>query len=143
MPKLDSSALARWRFARRASLGAIVIAGTMATAAAVAQRVVYHPCGGDHELVNSYYTYSGIGVELTRDGDSFVVSRVFPNTPADGQIHPGATLLSVDGEHPEDMRDWTRAIRGKRGSDVVLEVAYPCSSRETVVLQRDVVRIRY
>ena len=148
MPKPDSSVLVRWRTARRISLGAIVIAGTMSTAAAVAHRVAEHPCHegrafahGVHE--DGTYTYSGIGVELTRDGDSYVVSRVFPGTPAFDKLHPGATLLSVDGERPDDMREWTRAIRGEQGTEVELEVAYPCSGTDTVVLERDVIKIHY
>lgn len=142
--KIDSSALSRWRIARRITLGAIVVAGTMSTAAAVAQRVADHPCHGHSKAnVQSYYTYSGIGVELTRDGNDFVVARVFPGTPADGKLYPGAVLLSVDGETPSHMQQWTNKIRGEQGSSVELEVVYPCSGPDTVVLQRDVVRVRY
>ena len=142
--KIDSSALAHWRTARRITLGAIVIAGTMFTAAEVAQRVAEHPCGAHARAnVQSYYTYSGIGVELTQDGDDFVVARVFPGTPADGKLFAGAVLLSVDGESPRHIRQWTHMIRGEQGSSVELEVVYPCSGHDTVVLQRDVVRVQF
>lgn len=140
MPKTDSSALARWRTARRLTLGAIVIAGTMSTAAAIAHRVADHPC--QRATVESYYTYSGIGVELTQDGDHFVVNRVFPNSPAAGKIHQGAVLISVDGEAPADMSQWVKHIRGEQGSQVEIEVAYPCSGHETVVLERDIIKVR-
>lgn len=144
--KIDSPALTRWRIARRLTLGAIVVAGTMATASAVAHRLADSPCtAGAHVRadVQSYYSYSGIGVELTQDGDDFVVARVFPGTPADGKIYPGAVLISVDGESPRHMQQWTTRIRGEQGSKVEIEVAYPCSSHDTVVLERQVVRVRY
>lgn len=141
MPNNDSTTLYRWRIARRITLGAIVVAGTMATAAAVTHRVATHPCGGGHAQVNTY-SYSGIGVELTQDGEDFVVARVFPNTPADGKLQPGAVLLSVDGERPETMQQWTARIRGEQGSEIELEVAYPCSGHDTVVLERDLIQLR-
>ena len=142
--KIDSPALTRWRIARRLTLGAIVVAGTMATASAVAHRLADSPCGAHARAdVQSYYSYSGIGVELTQDGEDFVVARVFPGTPADGKLFPGAVLLSVDGESPRHMQQWTSRIRGEQGSEVELEVAYPCSGHDTVTLKRDVVRVRY
>lgn len=140
MPKIDTSALNRWRSARRITLGAIAIAGTMATASAVASRVAEHPCGHSQAQLD-YYSYSGIGVELTQDGKDFVVARVFPGTPADGKIHEGAVVLSVDGEHPRHMQQWTNLIRGEQGTEVELELVYPCSGHDTVVLERDVVRL--
>ena len=142
--KIDSTALNRWRIARRITLGAIVVAGTMSTAAAVAQRVADHPCQSRAKAnIQSYYTYSGIGVELTRDGNDLVVARVFPGTPADGKLYPGAVLMSVDGETPRHMQQWTNRIRGEQGTKVEIEVMYPCSGPDTVVLERDVIRVRY
>jgi C-terminal processing protease CtpA/Prc len=141
--KLDASVVHRWRIARRITLGAIVIAGTMATASVVVQRLAMdHPChAGQHS--QGEYTYSGIGVELQQDGDAFVVRRVFEGSPADGKLYPGAKLISVDGETPRHMRHWTNEIRGEQGTSVELEVEYPCSGRETVTLERDIVRVRY
>jgi C-terminal processing protease CtpA/Prc len=141
--QIDSTVLQRWRIARRVTLGAIVIAGTMATATVVVQRMVMdHPCSrGQHG--EGYYTYSGIGVELEQEGDEFVVRRVFPGSPADGKLFPGAELVSVDGETPEHMQQWTNEIRGEQGTSVELEVEYPCSGRKTVTLERDIVRVRY
>jgi C-terminal processing protease CtpA/Prc len=139
--KIDSSVIHRWRIARRVTLGAIVIAGTMATATVVVQRMAMtHPCHGAQQ---GSYTYSGIGVELGQEGEDFVVRRVFEDSPADGKLFPGAKLVSVDGETPRHMRHWTNEIRGERGTSVELEVEYPCSGRETVTLERDIVRVRY
>ena len=113
-------------------------------AAAVAQRVADHPCHSRAKAnIQSYYTYSGIGVELTRDGNDLVVARVFPGTPADGKLYPGAVLMSVDGETPRHMQQWTNRIRGEQGTKVEIEVMYPCSGPDTVVLERDVIRVRY
>jgi hypothetical protein len=137
----NDTILARWLTARRITLAAIVIAGTMATAATVANRIGNGPCGGDRRVDSD--TYSGIGVSLTMDGEDFVVHHVFPGTPAEGKIHPGAVLLSVDGETPETMEGWAERIRGEAGSDVELEVAYPCSGHETVELERAVIHVRY
>jgi C-terminal processing protease CtpA/Prc len=140
--KLDASVVHRWRIARRITLGAIVIAGTMATASVVVQRMAMdYPCHAGHS--QGSYTYSGIGVELQQDGDDFVVRRVFEDSPADGKLYPGAKLVSVDGETPRHMRHWTNEIRGEQGTSVELEVEYPCSGRETVKLERDIVRVRY
>lgn len=140
MPKTDSTVLARWLIARRITLGAIVVAGTMSTAAALTCRLAEQPCGMARAGV---YTYSGIGVELTRDGDDFVVERVFPGTPADGVIYPGAILLGVDGDSPDTMRGWTRSIRGEAGTSVELDVVYPCSGHETVELERAMIQLAY
>lgn len=145
MPKIDSTVLARWRTARRITLGAVVVAGTMSTAAAVAHRMAEHPCqrAEIEERVFNEYTYTGIGVELTQEGKDYVVRRVFEGAPADGKLYPGAVLVSVDGESPSNMDAWTRAIRGEAGTPVELEVAYPCTGHETVSLNRDIVSIRY
>jgi C-terminal processing protease CtpA/Prc len=142
--KIDSSAIARWRTARRITLGAILVAGTMSTAAAVTLRMAQHPCGSRHHApAHNYYTYSGIGVELTQDGNDFVVARVFPGSPADGVLYPGAVLLSVDGEEPRSMQEWTSKIRGEQGTSIELEVVYPCSGQQTLELERGIVRVRY
>jgi hypothetical protein len=137
----NDTILARWLTARRITLAAIVIAGTMATAATVANRIGNGPCHGRSHVDSD--TYSGIGVSLTMDGEDFVVHHVFPGTPAEGKIHPGAVLLSVDGETPETMDGWAERIRGEAGTDIELEVAYPCSGRETVELERAVIHVRY
>ncbi len=139
----NDTILARWRTARRITLASIVIAGTMATASVVAHRIGEGGCHGKHRQQRADYTYSGIGLSLTHDGNEFVVQHVFTGTPAAGKIHPGAVLLSVDGVKPETMEGWTDRIRGEAGSDVELEVAYPCSGTETVELERAVIHVNY
>jgi C-terminal processing protease CtpA/Prc len=140
--QLDSSALHRWRTARRLSLGAIVISGTIATAAAVTQRLAEHPCA--HTRVDDgFRTFSGIGVVITQDGEDVVVTQVFAGAPAQGKLYPGAVLLSVDGERPRTLRSWASKIQGKQGTTVELEVAYPCSGHETVAIERDLVRVNH
>jgi C-terminal processing protease CtpA/Prc len=141
----DTTALNRWRIARRVTLSAIVLAGTMATAASLAHHFADAPPCAMHKQadVSSYYTYPGIGVELAREGDDFVVRQVFDGTPADGKLFPGATLVSVDGTTPQTMQGWTSEIRGPKGTAVELEVAYPCSGHDTVTLERDIIRLEY
>jgi PDZ domain-containing secreted protein len=139
----NATILARWLTARRITLSAIVIAGTMATAATVAQGIGKGPCHGRRHHQQADYTYSGIGVSLIMDGDEAVAQEVFPGSPAEGKIHPGAVLLSVDGETPDNAKDWSKMIKGEPGTEVELEVAYPCSRRETVELERAVIHIRY
>lgn len=145
--KLDDSTLARWRLARRLTLGAIVVAGSLATAMAITHRLAGTPCGhGDsaRELeFQSYYSYSGIGVEMAVDGEDFVVRSVFAGAPAEGRLVPGTVLTSVDGVRPDHMQAWSTLIRGEAGTEVVLEVVQPDATAETIVLQRDVIRVRY
>jgi|GEM_PF-1007558 len=141
MLKNDTSALSRWRTARRVTLGAIAIAGTMSTAAAVANRVAEHPCGAQAHAYAEYQSFSGVGVVITQDGDQVVVSHVLAGAPADGKLHPGAILLSVDGERPVHLNEWATMIRGEQGTTVEFEVAYPCSGRDTVVIERDIVHV--
>lgn len=138
----NDTILARWRTARRITLAAIAIAGTMATASAVAHRIGNAgPCHGKRQMVDQ--TYSGIGVSMTMDGEDFVVRHVFPGTPAAGKIHPGAILLSVDGERPETLEDWADKIVGEAGTEVELELTYPCSGPETVELERAIIHVRH
>lgn len=140
--KIDSSVLHRWRIARRVTLGAIVIAGTMATASVVVQGMGmgHHRCSGDR---HGQETFSGIGVWIVQKGDTVVVRGVIPGSPADGKLFPGAELISVDGETPRHVQHWANVLRGERGTSLELEVEYPCSGRETVKLERDIVRVRY
>ncbi len=134
------STIARWRNARRAVLGAIVLAGAVATSTAVVRQYALSECPGSR--VDRAYTYSGIGVVIERDDDEGVsVKRVFPGSPADGRLHAGARLVAVDGVVPADLEAWSSAIRGAPGTTVELEVAFPCGGHKTVAIGRDVVRM--
>ena len=134
--------LARWRTARRAVLGAIVLAGSVVTSAAVMYRMGSSDCGAQHR-VDRAYTYSGIGVVIERHEGDIVVRRVLRGSPATGKLHPGARLVSVDGENPPTLEDWAEAIRGAPGTTVDVEVAYPCGGHKVVSITRDVVRMSY
>ncbi len=135
--------LARWRMARRAVLGAIVLAGSVVTSAAVMYRMGASDCGSQHRVVDKAYTYSGIGVVIERHHGDVVVRRVLRGSPATGKLHPGARLVSVDGETPETIESWAAAIRGEPGTTVELEVQYPCGGKRDVEITRDVVRMAY
>lgn len=145
MSSADStrSALARWRTARRAVLGAIVLAGSVVTSAAVMYRMGSSDCGAHHRTVDRAYTYSGIGVVIERHQGDVVVRRVLRGSPATGKLHPGARLVSVDGENPETIEGWAEAIRGEPGTTVELEVRYPCGGEREVEITRDIVRMAY
>lgn len=136
------SSLARWQTGRKVVLGAILASGALATSAAVMQRVAKHDCDTFHHVARAY-TYSGIGVVIEESGEEIVVRRVLPDTPAQGHIHVGARLVSVDGMSPNSLEGWASAIRGQAGTPLELEVAYPCSGHRTVNLERGIVRVAY
>lgn len=135
------STVTRWRTARRAVLGAIVLAGAVATSTAVVRQAAFSGCHAHR--VDRAYTYSGIGVVIERDDEGVTVKRVLPGSPADGLLHAGAHLVAVDGETPSDVEGWASAIRGAPGTTVELEVAYPCGGHKTIEIGRDVIRMDY
>jgi len=134
--------LARWRTARRAVLGAILIAGSVVTSAAVMYRMAARDCASYHR-VDRAYTYSGIGVVIELERGQVIVRRVFSGSPAQGILHPGARLVSVDGEAPATLEGWAKSIRGEVGSTVAVEVAYPCGGHKVIELKREIVRMRH
>jgi len=135
------STLIRWRTARRAVLGAIVLAGAVATSTAVVRQMALSECASHR--VDRAYTYGGIGIVIERDDDGIVVKRVMPGTPADGRLHAGARLIAVDGEAPADIETWASAIRGAPGTTVALAVEYPCGGHKLVEIDRDVIHMQY
>lgn len=136
------TSLTRWRLARRAVLGAIVVAGAVATSTAVIRTVALSECPG--HAVERAYTYSGIGVVIERDGsDTVVVKQVLPGAPAEGILREGMRLVAVDGEAPPTVDAWAAAIRGAPGTSVELEVAFPCGGHKSYVIARDIVRMSY
>ncbi len=134
--------LARWRTARRAVLGAIVLAGSVVTSAAVMYRMGTRDCGAHHRIDRAY-TYSGIGVVIERHKGDIVVRRVLRDSPASGKLHPGARLVSVDGDDPPTLESWAAAIRGAPGTTVDVKVAYPCGGEKKVSITRGIVRMAY
>lgn len=139
MRESSSNILARWRIARRAVLGSIVLAGTVATSAAIVRQSTIVTC---ERRVDHSYTYSGVGVVIEREGEDIVIKRVLPDSPAMGKLHVGARLVSVDGQVPGDLEAWASAIRGAPGTTVELQLSYPCGGEKTIAVERDVIRMQ-
>ncbi len=149
-PNTDSLAtsISRWRTARRIVLGSIVLAGVMATSAAVVHRYGGTHCrmAKQHRIVvekadSNFYTYSGIGAVIQARGDVVVVRQVMPGAPADGEIREGARLISVDGTYPDSVEAWADALRGPAGTSVTVEVAYRCSGHKFVTMERQLIKV--
>jgi len=139
--------IARWRLARKITLGALMLTGCFATASAVSHRLhsaSFQQCHSHGTIVRVAhdYTYTGIGVVMVQEGQDFVVKAVLPDSPAQGKIVPGAKLLTVDGQHPEHLRAWSRLIRGEANTSVQLEVQHGDSESQTVTLERQLIHHR-
>jgi C-terminal processing protease CtpA/Prc len=143
-PNTESSlatSIARWRTARRVILGSIVLAGAMATSAAVMYRFGGSRCSGERVVVDNSYSYSGIGAVIQGRGDHVIVRSVLPGAPADGAIREGARLISVDGTYPDSVEGWATALKGPEGTSVTVEVAYRCSGHKFVTMERKMIRV--
>ncbi|MCB9567385.1 MAG: hypothetical protein H6710_09295 [Myxococcales bacterium] len=136
-----ATSINRWRTARSVILGSIILAGSMATSAALMFRLTNTSCAERHEIERGY-TYSGIGAVIQQRGDHVVVRQVIDGGPADGLLRPGAFLVAVDGEDPGNVEGWANALRGVAGTTVAVEVAYPCGGHETVIIERQMIRVR-
>lgn len=137
-----ATSIGRWRTARRVILGSIVLAGAMATSAAVMYRVGGSECRSAHRAqVDNSYSYSGIGAVIQGRGDHVIVRSVLPGAPADGMIREGARLISVDGTYPDSVEGWASALKGPEGTSVTIEVAYRCSGHKFVTLERKMIRV--
>ena len=119
-----------------------MLAGSVVTSAAVMYRLGSRDCDAYHR-VDRAYTYSGVGVVIENHRGEVVVRRVLRGAPAQGKLHPGARLVSVDGQDPPSLEGWASAIRGAPGTTVDIEVAYPCGGHKTITLTRDIVRMAY
>jgi len=138
-----SNSIGRWRTARRVILGSIVLAGAMATSAAVMYRVGGNECRSAHRapVVDNSYSYSGIGAVIQGRGDHVIVRSVLPGAPADGAIREGARLISVDGTYPDSVEGWASALKGPEGTSVNIEIAYRCGGHSFVNLERKMIRV--
>ena len=136
-----ATSIGRWRTARRVILGSIVLAGAMATSAAVMYRFGGTHCNSAHRVVDNSYSYSGIGAVIQGRGDHVIVRSVLPGAPADGAIREGARLISVDGTYPDSVEGWASALKGPEGTSVTIEVAYRCSGHKFVTLERKMIRV--
>ena len=136
-----ATSIGRWRTARRVILGSIVLAGAMATSAAVMYRFGGTDCRSAHRAVDTSYAYSGIGAVIQGRGDHVIVRGVLPGAPADGVIREGARLISVDGTYPDSVEGWASALKGPEGTHVTVEVAYRCGGHTFVTLERKMIRV--
>ena len=137
------TSLGRWRTARRVILGSIVLAGAMATSAAVMYRFGGNECRSAHRAiaVDNSYSYSGIGAVIQGRDDHVIVRSVLPGAPADGEIREGARLISVDGTYPDSVEGWASALKGPEGTSVNIEIAYRCGGHKFVTLERKMIRV--
>lgn len=136
--------IAGWQLARHLTLGTIILSATLVLGLESAQRWNQSQAQQEARVgrIARVHSYAGIGVELERVGNEQYVRRVFPNTPAQGKIFPGAKLESVDGMRPGCSRAWAAMIRGSIGSKVDLKVSYDGRMHE-VELERALIRIHY
>lgn len=139
-----TTSIRRWRVARRIILGSIVLAGAMATSAALMYRYGGATCTkapAQHRIAERGYTYSGIGAVIQARGDSIVVRSTLPGAPADGVLREGNRLISVDGTYPESIEGWANALRGPEGTSVTIEIASKCSGHKYVTLERKLIHV--
>ncbi|WAS93308.1 PDZ domain-containing protein [Nannocystis punicea] len=137
-----STSISRWRTARKIILGSIILAGSMATSAALLQRYAGTNCKAQRTVAERGYTYSGIGAVIQQRGEFVVVRDVLPGAPADGVLREGMHLVSVDGMYPVSVEDWAAALRGPAGTSVTIEVATRCSGHKFVTLDRQLIRVQ-
>ncbi|MCA9659553.1 MAG: hypothetical protein KC486_14495 [Myxococcales bacterium] len=135
-----ATSISRWRTARSVVLGSIILAGSMATSAALMYRMAGPTCTQQRELERGY-TYSGIGAVIQQRGEHVVVRQVIAEGPAEGLLREGAVLVAVDGENPRSVEGFANALRGPAGTTVAVEIAYPCGGHETVIIERSVIRV--
>lgn len=137
------TSIRRWRAARRIILGSIVLAGAMATSAALMYRYGGATCTktAQHRVTERGYTYSGIGAVIQARGDSVVVRSTLPGAPADGVLRDGVRLISVDGTYPESIEGWANALRGPEGTRVTIEFGSKCSGHQFVTLERKLIHV--
>jgi len=137
-----ANSISRWRTARSVVLGSIILAGSMATSAALMYRMAGPTCSQQKREIERGYTYSGIGAVIQQHGDRVMVRQVITDGPADGLLREGAFLVAVDGVTPRSVEDFANALRGPAGSTVAVEVKYGCNSHETVIIERSMIRVQ-
>jgi len=137
-----ATSISRWRTARSVVLGSIILAGSMATSAALMYRMAGPTCSQQQREIERGYTYSGIGAVIQQHGDRVMVRQVITEGPAAGLLRQGAFLVAVDGENPRTVEGFANALRGPAGSTVAVEVSYGCNAHETVIIERSMIRVQ-
>ena len=136
-----ATSISRWRTARSVVLGSIILAGSMATSAALMYRMAGPTCSQQKQEIERGYTYSGIGAVIQQHGDRVMVRQVITEGPAAGLLREGAFLVAVDGHNPQTVEGFANALRGPAGSTVAVEVSYGCAAHETVMIERSLIRV--
>ena len=75
--------------------------------------------------ISSTGNYSGVGIEVSLEGDAVTVVAPFDDTPAQrAGIRPGDVIISVDGEAVEagNVSDTIAMMRGRPGTTVTLGI---------------------
>jgi carboxyl-terminal processing protease len=83
--------------------------------------------------------YGGLGMDIVAAKGGGIICRPFPGSPAEfAGIEPGETLLAVNGKPVADRSVFVvgTAIRGRTGSQVVLELSNPAGRTRKVTVKR-------
>ncbi len=136
-----ATSLSRWRTARSVILGSIILAGSMATSAALMYRLAGPTCSQQQREIEQSYSYSGIGAVIQQHGEHVMVRQVINGGPAVGLLRNGAILVAVDGVDPQSVEGFANALRGPAGTTVAVEVRYGCGAHETVIIERSMIRV--
>lgn len=83
--------------------------------------------------------YSGIGVEMKIIDKMVTVLRTIPDSPADGTLQPGDTIVSINGEAIAGLSDASASLKGDVGT--TLRIEFERSGTRTITeLTRERVR---
>jgi len=88
--------------------------------------------------------YRGVGLQVAQRDEQIVVTRAFPEGPADkAGMRGGDRLVSVDGASVagKSLEQVVALIRGPEGSDVKLGVARPGAGRLDFELERATIKL--
>jgi len=92
---------------------------------------------------NTSGEFFGVGVEITMENGQVMVVSPIEDTPGHrAGLRAGDTIIAVDGEYTMDMSltEVVSKMRGKRGTDVELQVLHKNSSQpETLTITRDAI----
>ena len=89
--------------------------------------------------------WDGIGVELMKHKDRFVIQELIEDTPAEANdLRVGDVLLKIDGTDltDRDIEDVSKTLQGKAGTKVTIEVMRPSSGdiRELTIERTNVTK---
>ncbi len=88
--------------------------------------------------------YVGVGIQVAARDDAVVVTRVFPDSPAErAGMRAGDRLLAVDGTpaHGGELEAVLNGIRGRQGTEVTLRVRRGTETPRNTVLERSRIKV--